>query len=296
MIHIDRRLEVLLWLAGFAAIVLAGSYWLTPADTSAGDKRHVRIGYVSWAEGIAMTHLAKVVLEQEMDYTVSLTMADPAPIFTSLAKGDFDFFLDAWLPLTHKPYMEKYGDTLVDLGYNYKDARIGLVVPAYVEVSSIPQLADQAGKFDNDITGIDSGAGIMKATRKAIQAYGLDLTLLTSSGAAMTASLKDAIAAEQPIVVTGWKPHWMFARWRLRFLEDPKTVYGKAENIHTIARPAIARDLPEAADFFERFFFTDQQIGSLMDEVNQAGDPETAARSWMKENRELVESWLPGGS
>ncbi|UZP80807.1 glycine betaine ABC transporter substrate-binding protein [Paenibacillus polymyxa] len=51
----------------------------------------------------------------------------------------------------------------------------------------------------------------MKLTAKAMNDYGLsDWKLLESSGAAMTATLDKDIKAKQPIVVTGWTPHWMF--------------------------------------------------------------------------------------
>lgn len=287
------KYEILLWLAAFAAIVLAGKYLLRPQQQSTQAKQIVRIGYVSWAEGIAMTYLAQEILEQRMDYEVELTMADPAPIFTSLAGGEMDFFLDAWLPVTHQRHMDEYGEVLVDLGTNYEEARIGLVVPSYVELGSLEELGANKELFNGDITGIDSGAGIMDATRKAIEAYDLGMDLLTSSGAAMTASLKDAIGENSPIVVTGWKPHWMFARWDVKFLKDPKNVYGEVENIHTLGRPGISQDMPRLADFFSRFFFTDQQIGSLMDAMNRHESQRKAARIWMQEHEELVESWLP---
>ena len=62
------------------------------------------------------------------------------------------------------------------------------------------------------ITGIDPGAGIMEATERAITDYELDeWDLVSGSSAAMTASLKKAYDAEEPIVVTGWTPHWKFA-------------------------------------------------------------------------------------
>ena len=292
MPKLDRRIEVALWVAAFACIVLAGRYLVPAAQQTEQEGKTVRIGYVSWAEGIAMTHLAKVVLEDRMDYDVNLTMADPAPIFTSLAEGNLDFFLDAWLPLTHSSHMEKFGDVLNDLGYNYEGARIGLVVPEYVEVNAIPELREKGDLFNGAITGIDSGAGIMEATEEAIEEYNLDMRLITSSGAAMTASLSDTVQAEEPIVVTGWKPHWKFARWDLKFLEDPKKVYGEEENIHTIARPRIARDLPEVVSFFKNFHFNDQQIGTLMDAMNQSASEETAARNWIEDHKDLVDSWI----
>ncbi|WP_029898327.1 glycine betaine ABC transporter substrate-binding protein [Desulfohalovibrio reitneri] len=292
MAKLRGKWEPLVWLLAFAAIAGFGRFMADPGQGTTRE-RTVRIGYVSWAEGIAMTYLAREILESELGYRVELTMADPAPIFTSLAKSDLDFFPDAWLPLTHSHYMDRYGETLTDLGHNYKGARVGLVVPDYVDVGTIPQLRRESGLFGGRITGIDSGAGIMEATDKAIAEYGLDMSLVSSSGAAMTASLKDAIAAGEPIVVTGWKPHWMFARWKLKFLDDPKNVYGRAENIHTIGRPDVTRDLPEAAAFFRNFFFTDQQIGGLMDTFNRHQDQRAAARAWMEAHRDLVESWLP---
>lgn len=291
MLKIDRRIEIAIWILAFVAIMGVGYLLKDNVDMDA--KRRVRIGYVSWAEGIAMTYLAETILTEKLNCEVELTMADPAPIFTSLADGDLDFFLDAWLPVTHRQYMEEYGEKLVDLGYNYEDARIGLVVPAYEKVKTIPQLADSASRFNGQITGIDSGAGIMQATQKAIDEYGLPMTLVSSSGAAMTASLKGAVENQAPIVVTGWKPHWMFARWDLKFLDDPEKVYGEVENLHAIGRPGVARDLPEITAFFRKFSFNDKQIGSLMEAVvHGSGDRRVAARQWMQEHMQLVESWL----
>ena len=50
---------------------------------------------------------------------------------------------------------------------------------------------------------------------------------MISSGPAMTALLKKAIDKKEWIVVTGWTPHWMFDRFRLRVLEDSRNVYGE---------------------------------------------------------------------
>ena len=253
----------------------------------------VKLGYVNWAEGVAMTNLAKVILEDKMDYEVEMTMADPGAIFTSISSGDYDAFLDAWLPVTHQNYMEKYGEDLVDLGYNFEGARIGLVVPEYVEIDTIEELNEVADDFDGQIIGIDSGAGIMGATEKAIEEYNLDIELLPGSGPVMTATLKDAIENEEPVVVTGWKPHWKFARWDLKFLEDSKGVYGDVENIHTVVRTGLKDDMPEVSTFLENFYLDDQQLGSLMGVIADSDkEPDEAAREWMEENEELVNSWI----
>lgn len=292
MLKPSRRLEVALWIAAFAAIVVGSRYVLSPAQETVADRRVVRVGYVSWAEGIAMTHLVRVLLEDRLGYRVELTLADPAPIFTSLANGEIDLFLDAWLPKTHGSHMAEYGDRLIDLGPNYAGARIGLVVPAYVDLDTIPELGEHAARVDGAITGIDSGAGIMEATRRAIEVYDLDTRLVPSSGAAMTASLRDAIQSERAIVVTGWRPHWMFARWDLKFLEDPQQVYGSAESIHTLARRGLARDRPELVNFLRSFTLTDEQIGSLMYRMRQTPTPRDAASAWIRDHADLVDSWM----
>ena len=67
----------------------------------------------------------------------------------------------------------------------------------------------------------------MKTTDKAIGDYGLDgYKLLTSSSSTMLASLQKAMEKEAWIVITGWTPHWMFDRYPLKFLHDPKGTYG----------------------------------------------------------------------
>ena len=221
-------------------------------------------------------------------------MADVAPIFTALSSGDQDAFMDAWLPVTHASYMEEYGNDVDDLGYNFEKAKIGLVVPAYVGIDSIDQLNDVKDDFGGEIIGIDSGAGIMGATETALETYDLDYELIPGSGPAMTAALGTAIEDEEAIVVTGWAPHWKFARWDLKFLEDPEGVYGAEENIHTITRKGLGDDMPEVAQFLENFYMDSQQLGSLMGEIADSDeDPDAVAKAWMEANEDLVNSWIP---
>ena len=52
------------------------------------DRKKISIAYANWAEGIAMTNLAKVILE-EQGYRVTLKNADIAPIFTSYQNHPF---------------------------------------------------------------------------------------------------------------------------------------------------------------------------------------------------------------
>ncbi len=275
------------------AILALGSFAACTKKTDGQAEKTVKLAYVNWAEGIAMTNLAAVVLEDRLGYTVKMTMADVAPVFTSVASGNTDAFLDVWLPVTHESYISKYGNDMVDMGISYENAMLGLVVPAYVNVDSVEELNANKALFDGKIVGIDAGAGLMAATEKAIAEYGLDYQLLTGSGPAMTAALGKAIDANKPIVVTGWAPHWMFAKWDLKVLKDPKGAFGAVENIHKYARKGLEADMPDVASFLREFKMTETELGNLMDAMeNSGGDPLAVAREWMKNNEELINSWL----
>lgn len=264
------------------------------ASCGGGKKgKSISIAYVNWSEGIAVTNLTKVILEDQ-GYSVKLLNADLAPVFTSLSRKKADVFMDAWMPVTMADYFNQYGDHLEYLGDIYDNARIGLVVPDYVTINSIEEMNKEKARFSGEIVGIDAGAGIMKATDEAIKKYELGYKLLTSSGPAMTASLKKAIDKKEWIVVTGWTPHWMFDRFKLHILKDPKEVYGKAEKIYSVAWKGFSEKDPFAAELIKNIHLNDQEISSLMTAMEGAQNGESAAiRSWINEHLELVKSWIP---
>lgn len=147
------------------------------------------------------------------------------------------------------------------------------------------------------ITGIDAGAGIMASTQNAIKDYGLDKNnwqLQTSSTAAMTSTLDKDYQKKLPIIITGWTPHWMFTKYKLKFLKDPKNVYGKAEDIHTITRKNLKQDKPEAYEMLDRFYWTPAQMSSVMIKVNNGEEPAKAAKAWIKNNPKQVAEWTKG--
>ena len=175
-----------------AAMFIAGILLTFVSCGDNGKSKKISIAYANWSEGIAMTNLAKAIFEDQ-GYDVKLLNADLAPIFTSISRKKADVFMDVWMPVTMEDYMKQYGDKLEVIGDIYDGARIGLVVPDYVTINSIEELNAEKERFSGQIVGIDAGAGIMKATDQAIKDYGLDYKLMTSSGPAMTASLKKAI-------------------------------------------------------------------------------------------------------
>ncbi len=250
----------------------------------------VELGYVQWDSEIASTNVVKKVLENQ-GYEVKITAVDASPMWLGVSEGNFDGIVAAWLPATHKDYFEQVKDKVEDLGPNLQGAKIGLVVPEYVTINSIEELNSVKDKFQGKITGIEPGAGIMKATEQAIVDYNLDMQLQSSSSAGMAAALKKAAGNGDWIVITGWTPHWKFAKWDLKYLEDPKGVYGAEEFIHTIVRKGLKEEKPEVYDILDKFNWTADDMEAVMLDIEDGMNPAEAAGKWIEANQEKVKGW-----
>jgi glycine betaine/proline transport system substrate-binding protein len=281
-----RKMRQVLSLAVSIAIMLA-----VVSCTGKQKKKGVFIPYPNWSEGIAMTHLAKAFLDQN-GYDVDIKPIEPGPIYASLSKGDADVFLDAWLPYTHAEYWTRFGDKIDHIGTAFEGGTTGLVVPNYVTIDSIAQLNDNADKFDGKIIGIGSGAGIHKNTLKAIDEYGLDFKQITSSGTAMVAALDGAVKKKEWIVITGWKPHFIWARFDLKYLKDPKGVY-PTDEVQILSRKGFTTDFPRLGKFFKNFKLEESKLYELVDDVEGADDPLDGAKKFYQDNKAMIDAWLP---
>ena len=255
--------------------------------------KEITIGYVDgWSDSVATTNVAAEVIKQKLGYDVKLQSVATGIMWQGVATGKLDAMLSAWLPVTHGEYWAKNKDKVVDYGPNFKDAKIGLIVPEYVTAKSIADLKDDT-TYKNKIVGIDAGSGVMLKTDQAIKDYGLDYKLQASSGAAMIAELTRAEEKHESIAVTGWVPHWMFAKWKLRFLDDPKGVYGAAETVNSIGSKGLEAKAPEVAAFLKKFQWASKdEIGEVMLAVQDGAKPDVAAKDWVAKHPDRVAEWI----
>lgn len=264
-----------------------------------GDGGELTIGvFNGWDEGIAVSELWAYILEEEQGYDeVNLEYADPAPVYSGLSTNDYNITLDAWLPITHADYVEEYGDDIEDLGVWNDESSLHLTVNEDAPIDSIDELADNADEFNNEIIGIDPGAGLTQQTEnEAIPTYGLeDMEFSTSSTPAMLQELESAIEADDNIVVTLWRPHWAYDAFPVKDLEDPEGAMGEAESIHAFANAEWAAD-EENADlvgWLEDFEMDSDTLYSLENEMfNENPDTEDyrpIVEDWVAENQDYVD-------
>lgn len=286
-----RHLTATLALGSVAALALAGCASGNQADGGAGDggdKGTITLGFLpSWTDGLSTAYLLEDQLEK-LGYTVEMqTLTEAGPLYTGLAQGDIDIYPSAWPELTHAEYMAEYGDNIEDLGAYYDNAKLTIAVPSYVDIDSIDELQANAARFDGRIYGIEPGAGLTRQTQESmLPGYGLDgdFELVTSSTAAMLTELDNAIAAQDDIVVTLWRPFWANDAYDVKDLADPQGLMGDPEALHFLGTAGFAEQYPDAAELIAGIQLDDAQYGSLEDlVVNEYGEGREA---------EAIEAWL----
>ncbi|OAB34962.1 glycine/betaine ABC transporter [Paenibacillus macquariensis subsp. defensor] len=279
-------------------VVMAIMLGLTGCSSNKNVTGKIKLAYVAWDSEIASTNVVKEVLESKLNYRVEMLQVDAGPMYVGVADGAADAMVAAWLPSTHgKIYYEPNKDKLEDLGANLKGTKLGLVVPTYMDIKSIEDLKkEEVGKLvDYTITGIEPGAGIMTQAELAVKEYDLNKwDVLASSSAAMVKVLQNAYAKQEPIVITGWTPHWMFADMDLKYLEDPKKVFGESEEIHTLVRLGLEEDHPKAYRFLDQFEWTPADMESVMGDIKEGMPEEEAAKKWVAANEAKVNKWIAG--
>ena len=297
-----NRTKILSALGLGAVAALALSACSPPGSGSAsgtvenGDQKSMKmVVFNGWDEDTAASELWKYVLEQK-GYDVELDYADPAPAYQGLAQGDYDAVLDTWLPNTHKQYMDKYGETLEDLGAWNDQASLELTVNADAPIDSLADLAAHKDDFGGRIVGIEPGAGETALVKdEVMKAYGLeDWDLVTSSTPAMLSELKKSEKDGSDIVVTLWRPHWAYNAFDVKDLEDPKGALGKNESIHTIVNEDFGDDFPQAQKWLQSFEMDSDTLYSLEDAlVNSGADQseyQSIVKKWVGEHEDYVDS------
>jgi glycine betaine/proline transport system substrate-binding protein len=260
--------------------------------------RELKLGYITWDENVVVSNLTMVLLEEELGYEVELQVTNEAvvkQVFRRVADGDLHAFQDVWIP-NHKNYLsEVEGDVEhLDPWFEGETAQ-GLAVPDYMDVHSVAKL-DRAGT--DMIIGIEPGSAVHPQIKnEVIPGYDLDMKLVESSTPAMLSELEKAYEHREPIVFYGWSPHWMNARYDLRYLKDPKDLQGdfnEPAKISSIVNADLREDDPAAHAFLKALSLDEEQVNQLEAEINEAGSgsPEEGVRNWLEDHRDTVGPWI----
>jgi glycine betaine/proline transport system substrate-binding protein len=280
--------------ASLLALVLAacgGQVQSVSSGKSEGSKNLV-FGTPAFDETIASNYLWKVLLEKQ-GYKVTVKTMDVAPIYIGVANGQIDGSMGL-APISQVDYWSKYDNQFDALNSWYSPVVQGVAVPKSLGITSMDQLAPHAAELGSQIIGIEPGSGLMGRMPAAIKDYGLEkFKIVGSSTPTMLAALDKATKENKPIAVALWQPHWAFSKYPMVLLDDPKKAFGGADSMRTVVSKDFVKSHPDVAAEMAKFKLGPDELQSLELMITDAGqgNEETAVKSWIAKNQDLVDGW-----
>ena len=273
-------------LKAFCAAALVGLSML-PAQAQ---EKTIKMGTLSWEDLTPITGITKKVLE-DAGYSVTVTdFAEWGIAYAALTKGDVQI-LTSQIDYAAQDYWNKNKSRLEKISPVSHGLYQAIAVPTYVTIDSIDQLNENADKFGGKIIGIEPGSGLMRDAGNAVKDYGLDLTLVEGSTAAMTAALKSAVDRKEWIAVAIWEPSWMFQKFDLKFLKDPKGVFPPPQGYYWVGQKGFSEANPEARELIASVFVPNADITAINGAVKDGKSMEQAIADWTAANADLLKRW-----
>jgi len=253
-------------------------------------EKTIKLGTMAWEDVLPITGVARKVLEDK-GYTVEVTdFSEWGIAYAALTRGDVEVLISQ-IDYIAQDYWDRNKSRLEKVSIVSHGLFQALAVPSYVDVNSIEELNANADMLGGRIIGIEPGSGLMRESADAIDEYDLDLELVEGSTAGMTAALKAAVDRQEPIVVTLWDPTWMFLKYDMKFLEDPKGVFAPPQSYNLIAHEGFSEEKPEAREILAGVFMPIDQVREINAAVSDGKTMDQAIQDWIDANAELIERW-----
>lgn len=277
----------------------------------------IRIAVNEWTGQVLSANIAGAVLKK-MGYNVELVIAGALPQLAAIAEGELDMNPEMWDNSVTDAYTNGVasGDIVVP-GPLGLQPREGWLYPPYM-AELCPGLPDYKALFDcaqafgnaetfpnGRLVGYPADWGTRD--QDIVNAIGLPFKVVPGgSEGAMIAELKGAIAAKEPILMTFWQPHWLFAQEDLNWVEWNKidgecieetqakdTACGFAQaHVLKIQSRGFAGKWPAAAAMMAKFTLSNEEQNAMILEVDQNGRPmEDVVQDWMTKNEAKWTAW-----
>lgn len=295
-----KNLGVFRTVAGMLLAAVVVTFGSTGTAVAAGS-RNVDFAVPPWPGEIVKAAVARQLLDA-IGYNVKVLNLEVAVAMKGIASGDADVDMAVWHPANDPVVGPLLKSGKVDqVAINIPDAKYGMGVPDYVwdaGVHSIGDLHKYAGKFGHKIYGIESGGAGNLLVSKAIQSNEYDLGafhLVSSSTMGMMSQVTDSIHRHQWIVFLAWRPHWMNVVFKIKYLRDPKLMWGKSSSVATIVNPEFSRTHPNVTRFLKQMYVGAKTQSEWIYKYGYKKVPlDQVASNWIAANTGTVREWLQG--
>ena len=258
------------------------------------ESRDLNLGVATgWDEAAVVANLSKIVMEEDLGYgEVGLQELELGPVIQGVASGDLDAYQDIWLP-NHQAQIDEVENDVILLDPWYDGTtEFGIAVPTYMtNVNAIPDLNQTS---IDQILGIEPGAIISeRIPESVIPTYGLEQEYVQSSTPSMLSQVEELSDNREEFAFVAWRPHWMNQRYDFKYLEDPEdglTDLNDGATILSIVNEDLPDDDPVAYAFLDAITLTEDQVNEI-ENINP-NDYAESARTWLEDNRDVVQPWI----
>ena len=258
------------------------------------ESRDLNLGVATgWDEAAVVANLSKIVMEEDLGYgEVRLQELELGPVIQGVASGDLDAYQDIWLP-NHQAQIDEVENDVILLDPWYDGTtEFGIAVPTYMtNVNAIPDLNQTS---IDQILGIEPGAIISeRIPESVIPTYGLEQEYVQSSTPSMLSQVEELNDNREEFAFVAWRPHWMNQRYDFKYLEDPEdglTDLNDGATILSIVNEDLPDDDPVAYAFLDAITLTEDQVNEI-ENINP-NDYAESARTWLEDNRDVVQPWI----
>jgi len=332
-----RTWIVLPMLAGVMALLGAACSDVGGDETSAGPTGGATGGEVpdnsgttitfaqnAWVGAEANVYVAKVLLEDQLGYTVNVTEIDEFEQFPAISAGDIDATMEVW-PSGHAQDYADYiqaSNGVVDGGQLGVVGQIGWWIPTYM-LDDHPEFATWEGLKGNESmfataesgsSGqlLDGDPSFVTFDQPIADNLGLDFKVVyAGSEAAELTALDAAYTAQEPFLFYFWTPHWAQDKYDLTMVQLPEVTADCTDaaannaDAYACAYPqddlykAFNSDLetkaPAAFAFLSAMSYSNDDQNSIGLEINNGTDPTQAAQDWIDANPDVWQPWVDAG-
>ncbi|PAA19043.1 choline ABC transporter substrate-binding protein [Pseudomonas fragi] len=267
----------------------------------------VNFSDVGWTDITVTTAVTSEVLKG-LGYKTKTTMISVPVTYKSLADGkNMDVFLGNWMP-TMENDIKAYRDagTVETVRANLENAKYTLAVPEALYEKGLKDFSDLpkfSKELDGKIYGIESGNDGNRMIQTMIDknAFGLKdagFKVVESSEAGMLSQVDRAQRRGTEVVFLGWEPHPMNTRFKMKYLTGGDEFFGPnygQATIYTNTRKGYTEECSNVGQLLKNLVFTLDMESTLMGKVlDDKIKPDAAAKAWLKQNPQVLESWLAG--
>ena len=299
-------------------LLTAASLLAVVATGALADEGPIKIAISEWTGQHISAHIAGSTLK-EMGFDVEYITAGAVPQWSAFAEGSLHFQPEVWTNNVGEIYPKAVeSGAIIVVGSLGLEPKEGWFYPPYMKercpgLPSYQALYDCTQAFAAADTFPNGRLITYPAdwgTRSADQVAALGLPFQPVAGGsegAMLAEMKSAVAAEQPLLMMFWQPHWIHAEIDLNIVEWDSTSADCVAGVNQSRGSAcgfaqasvdkvVTRDFeanwPEAYAFVQKFTLSNAVQNALIAKVDQGGmSVEDTVAEWMAANEETWRAW-----